>query len=450
MNKVISILVAVLLCIPCFNSIAADGGIGNVYLKRELSPSPGFQYKEYYATNNNGKQLSHTFTLVPGEQTSVSLGYADSLYGRQTATETVCYGESTGKNVVAAVNGNSFSLQSGVPNGTAISEGKLLTYENSSNSIGVKNDNTIVYGINDIKISIEHKGENLIASKVNKWAAQGSGLYIFSADYAKSTKTTGSRIEAVIRPNKAANLSTNAKITCTVISSKATYNSEIPKGCFVLSASTSSQEAEMLYAMKSGDTVTINCTATKWANVDFAIGTDKVIVSDGKYLNGAATKNDSELAARTAVGITQNGNLLFFLCNSDGKYGKGLTTEQTAKEMISLGVKYACFLSGGQYTTAALGQEVINFPSSGKEVPLGCTVMFTNTNKDPAPTTLKITSESPTVFTNGFVRLSISAADSMGNTKNDSLSNLKLSLSQPLGVVSGTLFKCHNYGNCHG
>ena len=442
MKKLVALLCAISLWLPAFCSSAVANGIGTVYMNTKETLADGLEYAEIFAANDSGKQLAYTLTYAPGSDTEIAVGTGGGIYGRKSASDIAEYEKSAGKNIVASVNGNTFSLQSGVTDGILITDGKLLSWnKNGSNAVALKSDGGIITGEPDITLTVKMGSQSHEITALNKWPAQESGICLLTDDFATSTKSLGSRIEVILRPNTDSVKFMEETFTCTVISVNTTANTRIPDGHIALSLPATHTSASDFKALSEGDTLTVTSTSTEWKDITFAIGTDKAIVSERKAVNQSTLSDDSKAIARTAVGIKDDGTLLFFACDGDGTYGKGLTTPEISAELISMGVKTAYYLDLGSSTTVTKGTELANHPSAGEERLIGSTVLFINTNTSNVATKLRITPSTPTVFKNGFVRLSCEAVDAGGDPTGDALTDITYSVSSSLGSVSGTLFK---------
>ncbi len=442
MKKLISLLICVLLLLSTVNAIALEGGLGDVYMTVTDTPSQGLTYSERYATNSSGKQISYTYTFSAGADTELAIGRSHGIYGRKTTSAIADFAVSSGKNVVGSVNGNTFSLQSGVTDGTLISEGKLISWDdNGHNAVAVKKDGTTVIGTPDISLSFTYGSETYAINALNKWSATQSGICLFTDDFAPSTKSSGSRIEIILKPQGDVTLM-GQELDCTVISINKGADSLIPDGCILLSIPSNHATAAEFSALKASDKLIVSSVSSQWLDVTFSTGTDKQIIQNGKAINTATTDNDGKELARTAIAIKESGELIFFVCDADGVYGMGLTTVQVCEELISMGASDAFYLDcGASSTVTKNGATLANHPSLGEEKPIGSSILFINSKISKETDRILIAPTSPTVFKQGFVPLSCTAVNAAGEPTGDTLTNITYYMSEPLGTISGSLFR---------
>ena len=81
-----------------------------------------------------------------------------------------------------------------------------------------------------------------------------------------------------------------------------------------------------------------------------------------------------EIAPRTALGVTADGQLLVFVANGVElhKPPLGLTLQQTAQWLQTLGAVHAINLDGGGSSTAVYNGRIINYPTCTDEPHVEC------------------------------------------------------------------------------
>lgn len=103
-----------------------------------------------------------------------------------------------------------------------------------------------------------------------------------------------------------------------------------------------------------------------------AIGGGPRLVQDGeKFITAVSEHFRPDVvkgrAPRTALGITDRGNLLIVTVSGRSQFSIGMTLDELAELMMDLGAVDAMNLDGGGSTTMILRQRVFNLPSSGEE-----------------------------------------------------------------------------------
>lgn len=137
-------------------------------------------------------------------------------------------------------------------------------------------------------------------------------------------------------------------------------------------AATGAAKARLALLTSERDTIrVVHRFAPVGQGVRTLVGGRPVIVAAGRSLhrsNGVFPGAPAEFATtrhpRTAVGIGRNGTLVL-LVTVDGRQGGsvGMSLQELAKLMISLGAVDALNLDGGGSTTAVVGGRVVNSPS---------------------------------------------------------------------------------------
>ncbi|NGX32533.1 MAG: hypothetical protein K1060chlam4_00581 [Candidatus Anoxychlamydiales bacterium] len=108
-----------------------------------------------------------------------------------------------------------------------------------------------------------------------------------------------------------------------------------------------------------------------WEDLDHIIGgTPLLIYNREKIYDYSSEKTLQKFItnkyARTAIGITENGNLLFVVVDgNDYKNSIGLTIDELRDLMYDLGSIYALNLDGGGSSTMVIDDKLVNSPEDG-------------------------------------------------------------------------------------
>ena len=138
-----------------------------------------------------------------------------------------------------------------------------------------------------------------------------------------------------------------------------------PDGGVVLTAQPSTDEAAILRSLSTGETVTID-RSVGFPAVRDMVGGGPLLVDDGHVVVGACSGSICAPNPRTAVGVTADGRYLLVV--ADGRragWAVGMTLNQLAVLMVSLGAVSALNLDGGGSSTMVVKNGVVNRPSSG-------------------------------------------------------------------------------------
>ena len=117
-------------------------------------------------------------------------------------------------------------------------------------------------------------------------------------------------------------------------------------------------------------TIQVTC-ASGWENVTSACGGGDILVENGSVCTDFTLDSAKKMAARTAIGVKNDGSLVFYTCDEAGN-SEGLTLAQLAERMQALGCRTALNLDGGGSTAAGVtypgyaSGATANVPSDGK------------------------------------------------------------------------------------
>jgi hypothetical protein len=141
---------------------------------------------------------------------------------------------------------------------------------------------------------------------------------------------------------------------------------------------TGARRAQLLVGLQQNSLFRIRASlspGTEWDRVTNAIGGGPRLMTNGAIdVRANAERFDTDFAnvrhPRTAIGIAQNGDLLFVVVDGRSQSSRGATLGELAGIMRRLGCRDAINLDGGGSSTLfALGL-VLNAPSDGEERPV--------------------------------------------------------------------------------
>lgn len=323
---------------------------------------------------------------------------AVSSRGEVSTQETVGYmireQEALGGRVVAGVNGDFFSSV-GVPSGLQITDGEIIT---SPSSI-----KTMLLVLPNGRVKIEDSvtmtatvtapdGEKLALNMINRSRipSHDNHAFLFTPRYGSSTRTPEGGVEVVLEtasPND--RLTAGQRIPARVESVLDTNDTAIAEGRFVLSAS--GPKADWVREhLSAGAKVHIDVSFDKGVNkarqvISGNSTLGKVLLKDGEIpaeLLDPSDKNNTDRHPRTMVG-TKDGKL--FVVVVDGRlpgHSGGITLEEGARYLKSLGADQAINIDGGGSSTyyARLPGDshpsLLNRTSDGPERAVGNSLMI--------------------------------------------------------------------------
>ena len=345
-------------------------GLGEITAIRRDQIGDGLLYTEY----GSATQQSYIFEYDPAGGALPIVRYGTTVYGKDRLGSMAASEWSAGKVVFGGINGDFYSMQTGVPMGVMIEDGKLLSTDDSKYAVGFTADGKAVIGKPGVKVTITNQTRDLLTSEVdqvNKFPTQW-GVYLLTDDFASTSLSAVESLEIVIRLE--GDITASGSIGGTVVEViNGDCNTSIPDGCAVLTVANSYEDYPNFTGYATGDKIRINTTcADGWDKVTTAIGGGDLIVENGETLLGIYDEDHEKVAnPRTAVGTKANGKVVFFAVDGRSTASRGLTEPELASVMKEFGCVTALNLDGGGSTTvlvkrsSATDSAYVNVPADG-------------------------------------------------------------------------------------
>lgn len=379
MHKKISAVILAALMLPQYVTASVLGSENISAYSYDISHGTTLHENVFLSDQSGvGLQSEYFAEYTPNSDTVPVVVTGESIYGKRTADEAVKYMQDNGMRPMLGINASFFSLSTGVPMGHVISNGKVVSKDSSTlQSVGFSEQ----YGAFiaplaiDIDLQTEYGGVGIAnLNKLN--VASLPWISMYTPAFGDQTHNDVESF-SVILDVVDSDLTIGGTVSATVID-KFIYTGglKIDENKLILSINTGEHydyHYNLLNSLEVGDKVTISCSAQgdeRWAGVQNAIGSQgEILVKDGvantNFVKGAAP--------RTAVGITADGKVIFYVL--DGRqpghsYGAQLKT--LAARMIELGCVDAINFDGGGSTSisgvypGADSIAVLNSPSDGR------------------------------------------------------------------------------------
>ena len=333
-------------------------------------------YKNEYGTLQTENYVEYT----PNAEAVPIVVNGSSVYGKRTITSASDYMEKNNLRPLIGINGDYFSTKTGIPMGYTVIDGKLLSKENGvQDAVGFRADGTGFIDKIGIDASLSNGDKKITIQYVNKWPQDGfECVYLLDSNFASTTKTDFNALYVICSATKG-DLSLNSSMQLNV-DEVFIYDGaiKIPDGkyVFVMDPDGDAQFFGMLSNLVVGDTVTFENVVYGAERHNWNEANHVMSSIGGRLLNNGVIGNDftAGTAPRTAVGIKENGNIIFYTI--DGRqtdYSTGITIKNLALRMQELGCIDAINLDGGGSTAIGgifPGFEdfvVTNRPSDGVE-----------------------------------------------------------------------------------
>ncbi len=333
-------------------------------------------HKTEFEDSNVGKQTEYYVEYTPNTDAVPVIADDGSQWG-QSDINTVL--GSYGSRVVAGINADYFSFKTGLPMGSTISGGELVSaVDEEQPAIGFRDDGTAF--IDDLKISMKaYSGEkNTDIVCLNKWYQSGyDPIFMLTDKFGETTKTNGNCIFVIFsKTDGVLKIGSDLELR---VDEKFEYSGEIkiPKDkiIFVIDKDFGKPEPmDFINSLNIGDSVTIKTQAVNSEKNLWSKAVEGTSSLGGRLLKNGEIGSGFEAgtAPRTAVGIKENGNVIMYTLDGRQKnYSYGATINTLAQRMKELGCVDAINLDGGGSTVmgALLGGTdnfgVMNSPSEG-------------------------------------------------------------------------------------
>ncbi len=369
--------VAAMLCETAFASVL---GTAPVSLKNTVVSHGTELFENKFMSDQDGVGLQSEYyaEYTPNLDTTPYVTTGKSVFGKRDAFEAAEYMKENGLVPMLGINASYFSLQTGVPMGHVISEGRLLSSDSAEiNSLGFMEDGTAFIAPLSVEVMLETEQGSVGISNINKYnVATIPWITLYNSDFGEHTENDVEALSLII-DTKDEKLVNGEKIEAEVVD-KFVYTGglAIEEGKMILSINTDGSyeyHYKLLDSVGVGDKIKLTCHYKgdeRWEKAQHAIGSqNEVLLKDGEVAPDLA----KGAAPRTAVGITADGNVLFYVI--DGRqegHSYGAKLETVANRLKELGCVDAINFDGGG-SSAIVGvypgaedMSVINSPSDGR------------------------------------------------------------------------------------
>lgn len=310
-----------------------DEGIKHISIKKTINNRP---VKINVVEVN--KNINPNITLSPALATSDKLNSRASI--RKIAQE---------NNSVVAVNGGFFKPQNGVPLGSLMIDGKLLTGPMYNRvALGIFDDDLV---IDRVELNAEARGKDytLKIDNINQPRMLSTYVLVYTnewGEYAPQSPQYG--MQVAIKDNKVVEFSTNRL--------------QIPDGGYVI---VGPKDKLMDLASQKEVKISLN-TNPNWNGVKHIIsGGPYLIKNNNIYIDVSEQKLNSITGRnpRTAIGITADKNLVLVTVDGREEASVGMTLTELANFMKEIGCVEAMNLDGGGSSVMYVDGSIVNNPS---------------------------------------------------------------------------------------
>ncbi|MBQ9535082.1 MAG: phosphodiester glycosidase family protein [Clostridia bacterium] len=348
-----------------------------------LLPAPASAHEqlyEYSSQLSGGLYLTETFTsgqarrtymldYVPGQGTMPIVAYGGKLYGKSDMNYVTDYTQEQGHTVMAAVNGDYFNMDTGLPTGMLVNGGRLCVSDGGWNAVAFFADGRAMCGTPRLSMQITREdGRVMPISALNKIRTT-AGIYLYTDDFAASTHTTAAGREVVLRAEYGGTLRLGQPLSLIVVANNAVAGTAIGEGDFVLSLTNANRAGLSLEDMQPGERITLLARTADpiWHEALYTCGGGNMLARDGALTADATSQAD----ARTVIGVRPDGSLFVLVCDGRQSLSAGISLREAAEMLLAKGCDNVINMDGGGSSALGVrrpGQEecsLVSLPSGG-------------------------------------------------------------------------------------
>ncbi len=357
----------------------------------------GATYEHQLRTSPDGQSWSIHVVRVSRRERGLEIRAVTAAPGeagmqRELPTKIATRSSSTSRSVIAVVNGD-YDLPApflGVSDGLSVSSGAISTTGKPAwPAFAILTNGQPIIAVPAVSIEMRSGKRRWLVMALNKpfGTAHGAGARIFTRDFRSVVKPGEPFRAAVISAlphSLPLRLGNSVRGVVTAIL-EGTGELNIPAGALVY-AEPASPETPFVPLLRKGDKISLKITAriSGHTKVREAIGGFPVLVRDGRPLiEGEASEYLRRRHPRTAVCYNKEYVLFTVVDGRQPRLSVGMTLEELAELMASLGCEAAMNTDGGGSSVMAIAEpatttttahdgpggelKIVNSPSDGRE-----------------------------------------------------------------------------------
>ncbi len=132
------------------------GVLGDVYSAHTRQIGPGVDYTHYLSITDGLNESAYLFEYRPQEGALPLVSYGNELMGSNKVTSLAEHEQSLGYDVIAGVNGDFYSVYTGIPMGAVIRDGRIVSDDDKNVAVGFTENGETVFGDPGIYFSVIH------------------------------------------------------------------------------------------------------------------------------------------------------------------------------------------------------------------------------------------------------------------------------------------------------
>ncbi|MBQ8590030.1 MAG: phosphodiester glycosidase family protein [Firmicutes bacterium] len=373
-------LLAAVMVLGPVTSFAATFGTQLEQKNLEMTETIRLTNESWYSTYLDDEIVENYVTYEPDGDVVPVVHYGNDIYGAAGMSTVIGYAQEAGLNVIAAINGDFFTVDNGVATGLVIKEGIIRSSESTVanyNSVGFYDDGEVIIGRSGLQTRAHYTNTSgaaiTLGMHLNKQLTQASGIVLYTEDYNDTNKATIPSFNVVLNVTDGEPRINETMTGVVTALGGSTTATPIREGEVVISMASNTPYTTTLaqfQTLRVGDEVEFTFEADEeWEDVEYAVGAGYKLLTDGENV---APTTDKTRAPRTAIGIKDDGSVIFYTVDGRQKgYSQGTYQSELAERLKELGCVEAVNLDGGGSTgmralyPGDVNTSLINKPSAG-------------------------------------------------------------------------------------
>ena len=132
------------------------GVLGDVYSAESKQIGPGVDFTRYLSVTDGLNESAYLFEYRPDEGALPLISYGEFLYGSNSLSTLAKKAIGDGNNVIGGVNGDFYSVYTGIPMGAVIADGIIISDDDKNNAVGFTDDGEVFFGDPGINFTVIH------------------------------------------------------------------------------------------------------------------------------------------------------------------------------------------------------------------------------------------------------------------------------------------------------
>lgn len=380
LRRAAAAVLAAVMALGPVTSFAATFGTQLEQKNLEMTETIRLTNESWYSSYLDDEIVENYVTYEPDGDVVPVVHYGNDIYGAAGMSTVIGYAQENGLNVIAAINGDFFTVENGVATGMVIKEGIIRASESTManyNSVGFYDDGEVIIGRSGLQTRAHYTNTSgtaiTVGMHLNKQLTQASGIVLFTEDYHDTNKATIPSFNVILNVTDGEPRINETMTGVVTALGGSTSQTPIREGEVVISMASNTPYVTTLQQLQTltvGDEVEFTFEADEaWEDVEYAVGAGYKLLTDGVNV---APATDRTRAPRTALGITEDGEVIFYTVDGRQKgYSQGTYQAELADRLIELGCVEAVNLDGGGSTgmrvlyPGDVNTSLVNKPSGG-------------------------------------------------------------------------------------